>query len=161
ALSAGTGIFVGGNAFSSHSVTLSAFSGGITNGGTIAPPAGGAGSPRAMFRVRRGGAGIFVGGRATSDASVALLTFAGGVRNPGTLPAGSPAPGHATPFASGTGIVVRGSASNDGILVGDATIGGFSGGIGNSGKISAAKTGIAVFGVDSFACRRQTTMSLR
>jgi outer membrane autotransporter protein len=95
---------------------ISAFTGGIRNGGTISSSNGG---------------DIYVGGRATgSGTSVTLSTFSGGISNSGTI---------STPLS---GIYVGGTAANHGAV----TLASFVGGISNAGAISAVGSGIFVGG---------------
>ena len=117
------------------SVTISTFSGGIVNSGTISAS----------------GNGIFVGGSASigpgfnNAASVTISTFSGGISNSGTISAGGAGieVGGSTSIASGFGY---GSGYNNAASV---TISTFSGGISNSGTI-IANTGIVVNNVATF-----------
>jgi uncharacterized protein with beta-barrel porin domain len=121
---------VGGRASgTAASVTISTFTGGISNSGIISVSGGGNGS-----------AGIVVGGRASGTAAtVTISTFGGGISNSGTI------------AASG------GANRSDGIVVGNigsgtsVTIATFAGNISNIGVIAATGIGVAVNAVGSFA----------
>jgi hypothetical protein len=139
------GIAVGGFAITGGTLTISTFSGRVTNSGTISA-----------------GVGILVGGTAEGG-TLGIGTFAGGVTNSGTISAtkqgvliGGLAEGAGTTltvstFAGGivnTGTIAAGVA---GIYVGGAGLSGgslaissFSGGITNTGVISAGTYGIFV-----------------
>ena len=110
-------IFVGGAAFDFASVTLSSFSGGITNqDGTFSA----------------GGDGIIVGGFAFDHGSVTVTSFTGGIdNNGGTISAGA------------GGIIVGGTAYSGGTV----TVSNFSGGITNSGNITAGGVGAGGVGI--------------
>jgi len=142
-ISAGAGIFVGANAPSRSSVTLSAFSGGITNSGKISGT----------------GNGIFVGANADIFSSAALSTFSGGIVNSGTISGGGISVGAGAFEASSTmlatffgGITNTGKISGGGISVGvgagfysfAAMLSTFAGGISNSGKISGGGISVSV-----------------
>jgi uncharacterized protein with beta-barrel porin domain len=113
----GHGILVGGFAqFSTQSLTVGTFSGGISNGGTISA----------------GGNGIVVGGFAqATQASVTVSAFAGGVTNSGTI------------SAANAGILIGGGAAASAVGV---TISTFAGGVINAGTITASGAGIEVGG---------------
>jgi|GEM_PF-786310 len=165
-----SGIFVGGSASGAlASVTVSAFSGGITNSGLI-----GAGE-----------VGIVVGGLALRGGSVTISTFLGGISNSGTIGAGlagilvgtvdsgigtvtvSTFSGGITNtseiFAFG-GIVVdqvvnfiNGNISNSGTIFAGSgggivvnAVTNFTGNISNNGTIQASGTGIVVDNTATF-----------
>jgi uncharacterized protein with beta-barrel porin domain len=153
--SSGTGIVVGDRSANDVTITISTFAGGITNSGTIAASIDG-------IRVGGGGRGFV-----TSNGFVTISTFAGGISNSGTISAGqngifvggaAAAFGAAisttiSTFSGGITNSTSGSitAGNIGILVGgtanagaSVTFSTFSGGIGNSGTISAGNIGIYV-----------------
>jgi hypothetical protein len=127
AFARGSGIFVGGVASSGGTVTISTFSGGISNSGLITA----------------GRNGIFVGGIASPGGTVTIYTFSGGIINSGKI------------VSNDVGIFVGGSAFGDFELLRDSlnqantttlTIANFSGGISNFGTILAANHGIWVGG---------------
>jgi uncharacterized protein with beta-barrel porin domain len=125
---AGNGIVVGSVVYNTSafptSVTVSNFSGGISNAGTI---------------VAGGNAGIVVGGQVSAHVgSITISTFAGGITNSGTISATA---------ASGNGILVGGH-----VATGSLTVLNFdsTGSIVNSGTIAAGLMGIAVGGTAVF-----------
>ena len=159
--STGTGIVVGDRSANNVTITISTFAGGITNSGTIAASID----------------GIWVGGGGfdfvTSNGFVKISTFAGGITNSGTISAGQngifvggavAAFGAAisTTISNFSGGITNGTsgsitAGNIGILVGgtanagaSVTFSTFSGGISNSGTISAGNIGIYVNDVSTF-----------
>ena len=133
-------------AVSGGTVTVSDFSGGITNSGNITA----------------GGYGMGVGGQLFNTPSathplVTILTFGGGITNTGTISAalaGIPI-GGATPLGAqisdfSGGITNTGIISADfGIPVSDDLT--FSGGIDNGGAITSGVTGIGVFYIEDFS----------
>jgi hypothetical protein len=176
-ISGAIGIFVGGNAGLNQAfldqtpmesrpatapsgdavVTISSFSGGIDNRGSI---------------VANHGPGIVVAGIAHSSGSFTLATFAGGVRNTATISAASLGilvEGQAfkngsvtiSTFAGGIGNSGSVLASAEGIMVAGRAIGSnatvtisnFAGGVSNGGTVSAGADGIAVGGLASGIAR--------
>jgi uncharacterized protein with beta-barrel porin domain len=118
------GIVVGGTAgHTGNYVTISTFAGGITNSG----------------RITAGANGVMVGGNVSgSNASVTIESFGGGIVNSagGTISAG------------GSGVVVGGGINGSSFFTAAAiAISTFSGGISNSGVISASQHGILVGGI--------------
>ncbi|HLH89674.1 MAG TPA: autotransporter domain-containing protein [Xanthobacteraceae bacterium] len=111
-------ISVGGTASGAHaSVTISSFSGGITNSGTIS-------------------GGVTVGGGAIgTGSSASILSFSGGISNAGTITGGGIWVGANSATETAFGIVG-----------GSVSISDFSGGITNSGLVRAAANGIWVGG---------------
>ena len=140
-----------GNVVNARSSTISTFTGGITNTGSLSSPL----------------AGVLVGGLATEGGTVRLDTFSGGITNSGIIDAygiivggtagaggsitissfanGIDNSGHISATGPGEGIVVGGFEYSGGTIA----ISDFSGGITNSGSISAGALGIQVGGLAS------------
>jgi hypothetical protein len=114
-------ILVGGNV-NGTSDTVSTFTGGITNTGSILAPDTHPGSPTN---------GILVGGAASHGGSVTIDTFSGGISNSGGT------------VKAGNGIGVGGYAFSGGSI----TISSFSDGIENSGLIAPGGTSPTAAGI--------------
>jgi outer membrane autotransporter protein len=128
-----TGVIQGGGLSGIAVSVVSAFTGGVTNAGTISMPSG---------------AGIVVGG-----CPCGVSTFEGGVVNTGTITGLGPGISvvDVESFAGGIvndgGTITPGAAS--GIVV--TRVSSFAGGISNSGRITAVTAGIMVSEVSAFS----------